>query len=78
MIVPFKAETIDDLYKKVCRGVYQPIDTIYSSDLSKLILSMLNVDPARRPTCNQILSMSHVQEMMKKLGFSKDINSYSL
>jgi hypothetical protein len=39
---------------------------------------MLNVDPAKRPSANQILSIPHVQEMMKKLGFSRDINQFSL
>ena len=79
LIVPFKAETIDDLYKKVCRGVYQPIDSSrYSVDLSKLISSMLNVDPAKRPSANQILLIPNVQERMKILGFSRVINLFSL
>ncbi len=52
LIVPFKAETIDDLYKKVCRGVFQPIESKYSSELSKLISAMLSVDPSKRPSCN--------------------------
>jgi NIMA (never in mitosis gene a)-related kinase len=25
LVVPFKAETIEDLYKKVCRGIFVPI-----------------------------------------------------
>jgi NIMA (never in mitosis gene a)-related kinase len=46
LVVPFKAETIDDLYKKVCRGIYHPIpSTVFSIELSDLIKSMLNVDP---------------------------------
>ena len=57
LIVPFKAETIDDLYKKVCRGVIQAIDSRFSSELSKLIKSMLNVDASKRPSCNEILSI---------------------
>jgi hypothetical protein len=39
---------------------------------------MLNVDPAKRPTANQILSIPNVQDTMKKLGFSRDINEFSL
>ena len=46
MIVPFKAEDIDGLYKKVCRGKYTPIDSsIYSPQLSQLIKMMLSVAP---------------------------------
>lgn len=46
LAVPFKAETIEELYKKVCRGIYPPIDNSkYSKELSETIKSMLNVDP---------------------------------
>ena len=75
LIVPFKAETIDELYKKVCRGVFTPLDSksqSYSSELSNLINSMLSIDPAKRPTCNDILSMPYVQKMMHRLGFISD------
>jgi NIMA (never in mitosis gene a)-related kinase len=35
--VPFKADNIDDLYKKVCRGTYSAIPEHYSRELSALI-----------------------------------------
>ena len=35
--VPFKADNIDDLYKKVCRGTYSAIPGHYSRELSALI-----------------------------------------
>jgi NIMA (never in mitosis gene a)-related kinase len=74
LVVPFKAETIEELYKKVCRGIHAPIDsTTYSGELSDLIKSMLRIDPQKRPTCNDILSMPFVQEKMKQLGFTREL-----
>ena len=65
LTVPFKAETIEDLYKKVCRGIFIPIESsVYSKELSDLIKSMLNIDPKKRPSCNDILSIPIVQEKM--------------
>lgn len=38
------------------RGTFAPISDKYSSELHALILSLLHLDPVRRPTVNQILS----------------------
>lgn len=74
LVVPFKAETIEELYKKVCRGIYHPIpSTVFSKELSDLLKSMLNVDPQKRPTCNDILSIPYVQDKMKQLGFTREL-----
>lgn len=72
LVVPFKAESIDDLYKKVCRGVYPPISQQYSNDLAGLIKSMIQIDPAKRPTCNDLLSTACVRYKMKELGFIRE------
>ncbi|TNV81089.1 hypothetical protein FGO68_gene17644 [Halteria grandinella] len=69
LVVPFKADNIDDLYKRVCRGVYAPISRQYSPDLSALIKKMIQLDPFQRPSCNEILTMPSVRFWMTKLGF---------
>ena len=43
---------MDNLFKKVIKGSYQKIPSIYSSDLQGMIKSMLTVDPAQRPSIN--------------------------
>jgi NIMA (never in mitosis gene a)-related kinase len=69
--VPFKAEDMDGLYKKVCRGKYTDIDkNMYSPQLSQFIKALLQVAPHNRPSCDQILSMPFVHSMMVKLGFA--------
>ena len=52
---PFRAEDMDGLYKKVVKGSYQKIGDNYSKALSSAIKSMLQVNPANRPSASQLL-----------------------
>ena len=54
---PFQAEDMQGLFKKVNKGIYPKIPKIYSRDLSYLIKLMLQVDPNKRPSCDDILNM---------------------
>ncbi len=42
---PFRAEDMEGLYKKVVRGLYPRIPIEFSTDLSNVIRSMLQVAP---------------------------------
>ncbi len=46
---------MDGLYKKIIKGSYQKIGENYSKSLSTVIKSMLQVNPANRPSANQLL-----------------------
>lgn len=52
---PFRAEDMDGLYKKVTKGSYSKIGDNYSKALSSVIKSMLQVNPANRPSASQLL-----------------------
>lgn len=52
---PFKGATLQEVYKKVCKGVFPPISRLYSKELSSLIGVLLKVNPNERPTVNGIL-----------------------
>ena len=52
---PFEARDERSLAEKVLRGVYAPVPSTYTPDLSTMIRILLNVDPARRPTVDEIL-----------------------
>ena len=54
---PFTARDMKGLYAKVIKGVYPKIATMYSSDLSSMIASLLKVNPKLRPSTEQILKM---------------------
>ena len=40
---PFRANDMKGLYKKIMKGVYEPIPSSYSSDLSLMIKELLKV-----------------------------------
>ncbi|XP_077981565.1 serine/threonine-protein kinase Nek8-like [Glandiceps talaboti] len=52
----FEAANLPALVLKIMRGTFSPISDHYSEDLRKLILSMLHLDPSKRPTINQIMA----------------------
>lgn len=52
---PFRAEDMDGLFKKVVKGSYQKIGDNFSKALSSAIKSMLQVNPANRPSASQLL-----------------------
>ena len=45
---PFRATNMEGLYKKVIKGVYDPLPKIYSSELSDIISFCLEVNPVKR------------------------------
>lgn len=52
---PFRAEDMDGLYKKVVKGTYPKVGDNYSKALHSVIKSMLQVNPANRPSASQLL-----------------------
>jgi serine/threonine protein kinase len=52
---PFKAKNMNELYKKVAKGLYSPIPSMYSKTLSKIIGSLLRKNPSNRPGADEIL-----------------------
>ena len=53
----FEAQTLPALILKIMRGTVAPIADHYSDDLRDLILSMLHLDPSKRPSINQIMAL---------------------
>jgi len=68
---PFRADDMAGLYKKVLRGVYPKIPQHFSKELNQTIKQLLNVDPAARPSCEQILQMPIIKKMSTRL-FKED------
>ncbi|ESO08767.1 hypothetical protein HELRODRAFT_129966, partial [Helobdella robusta] len=52
----FEAQTLPALILKIMRGSVAPIASHYSSHLKQLISSMLQLDPGKRPSVNQIMA----------------------
>lgn len=58
---PFKSVNMDGLYRAVLSGSYPKIPEYYSEELSRVIRHLLQVNPAKRPSCDQILSSKLIQ-----------------
>ncbi|XP_006811323.1 serine/threonine-protein kinase Nek8-like [Saccoglossus kowalevskii] len=52
----FEAANLPALVLKIMRGTFSPISEEYSENLRILILSMLHLDPNKRPTISQIMA----------------------
>ena len=66
--VPFKANDMKGLYKKVCQAAYPPLPTRYSQALRDTITSMLTVDACQRPDCDELLTSPTVIAHIKHLS----------
>jgi NIMA (never in mitosis gene a)-related kinase len=49
------------------RGTFSPISDHYSEELRQLILSMLDLDPNKRPDINQIMAQPLVLQALMNL-----------
>ena len=67
---PFRAENMEGLYKKIIKGHFSKIPDIFSNDLHKLIIFLLQVNPKLRPNCDQILNHPI---LLKRLEYFKAI-----
>ena len=59
--MPFDAISLPMLTLKIMKGEYPPPPKIYSEDLRKLVSSLLNVNPQKRPNINQVLKFSIIR-----------------
>ena len=50
---------------KIARGAYSPIPSQYSKELRGLVTSLLNTEPSRRLTVNQILKKDVIRNRIE-------------
>ena len=62
---PFRAQNMEGLYNKVCKGQFSRIPDKFSEDLSKIIQYLLQVNPILRPSCEQILNHPIIQKRIE-------------
>ena len=81
---PFRGKDLDELFVNVCKGKVDRISHVYSDDLWKMILMLLQVDVKKRCNCDKFLNSKlitrKIQEMKnqdkdyKYLEKNKDIS----
>lgn len=65
---PFRAQDMDGLFKKVLKGLYPKIPSLYSEEVNKMLKRLITVNPNHRPSVNQVLQLDIIQKMAMKLG----------
>mmetsp|Transcript_15041 Transcript_15041/g.63290 ORF Transcript_15041/g.63290 Transcript_15041/m.63290 type:complete len:943 (+) Transcript_15041:229-3057(+) len=63
---PFEGASLKLLIVKILRGNYAPVSSRYSRAVRDVIAQMLQRDPARRPSVNEILSRQPFRDMAKR------------
>ena len=67
---PFRAKSMDGLYKKICSGKFKKIPSYYSDDLLTLIKLMLQVRPRNRPSATELLEHPVIKNHLHLLDSS--------
>ena len=62
---PFRAQNMEGLYNKVCKGQFSRIPDKFSDDLYKVVQFLLQVNLVSRPSCEQILNHPIVQKRIE-------------
>ena len=52
---PFPSEDLETMAKRICSGKCAPLSLSVSQDLKEVIGGMMQVDPAKRPSCDEVL-----------------------
>jgi NIMA (never in mitosis gene a)-related kinase len=61
---PFRAQDLEGLYHKVIKGAYNKLPSHYSVDLNNIIKIMLQVNPEKRPSCDELLESTLIRNRM--------------
>lgn len=62
---PFRAQDLEGLYHKVIKGAYSKLPSHYSVDLNNMIKLMLQVDPDKRPSCDDLLQSNLIRSRIE-------------
>ena len=64
---PFQGKDLDELFENVCKGEPERISEIYSDDLWKMILMLLQVDVDKRVNCDQFLKSNLIKKKIEEM-----------
>mmetsp|Transcript_26061 Transcript_26061/g.65693 ORF Transcript_26061/g.65693 Transcript_26061/m.65693 type:complete len:892 (+) Transcript_26061:527-3202(+) len=58
---PFRADDMESLYRKILRGQYPRVPSVYSRDVNEVIALLLQVNPRQRPAVDVLLQLPVMQ-----------------
>ena len=65
---PFMGKNLDELFENVCKGKPQRINKIYSDELWKVIMMLLQTDVDKRVDCDSFLNNKTVKDKIKEIN----------
>ena len=68
LVPPFQAKDMEELYKKIIRGFYPQIPSIYSDDLKEIIKLMIQTEVGARPSCDELLKMPIILKKYEEIN----------
>ena len=72
--MPFQGNSFKEVYNNTSKCKYQPIPHIYSKELNIIIKKLLQIDPDKRPNCQQILEDPIINNKLKSLFNTNSLN----
>ncbi|RNE97317.1 putative serine/threonine-protein kinase [Trypanosoma rangeli] len=63
----FDGNNMKALVQKILKGMYPPIHSSYSQNLSTLISTMLQIDPRLRPNVSQLILLPYIRDSLSSL-----------
>jgi NIMA (never in mitosis gene a)-related kinase len=68
--MPFEGGSLQDLFKRITRGIISPISKVYSEDLYSVIKLCLTVDPLQRPSADQLIAHPVIAKHLLSLNIN--------
>lgn len=65
--VPFDAHSISGLVQKICYGPLPIVPDSYSDFLRRLCLQLLDRDPKKRPSADEVLQLPEIQKVVRQM-----------
>ncbi len=69
---PFRGTNFKELFNNIIKGIYNPINKMYSDDLRNLLKMMIVVNPDKRFDIKMILNSEIIKKKMKEMNFCED------
>ena len=71
---PFLGKNLDELFEEVCKGKPKRINRIYSDDLWKMIMMLLQTDVNKRADCDTFLNSKLVKDKINEINMKQKLN----
>eukprot|EP00658_Telonema_sp_P-2_P008941 TRINITY_DN13389_c0_g1_i1.p1 TRINITY_DN13389_c0_g1~~TRINITY_DN13389_c0_g1_i1.p1 ORF type:complete len:617 (-),score=156.96 TRINITY_DN13389_c0_g1_i1:279-2084(-) len=71
LLPPFQSEDMAQMCREICSTEPPPLPAHFSNDLRMLIKMMMEKDPGRRPSAHELLQVSALRKICKRLPWAR-------